>query len=490
MKLRCNDIPGLDEWLNERKYFSHDIINELAKEMAHVILRTEIDDVSAREVLKWDSSIEQADQYAKSLLEGATDEHDLMCNCSGLGVFGKFCEYKFSIDRLMFDEGITKQFQSTTEVRFWSHSRWLEFDIHVLQGNRPKMWKAVSSVVVNWVYSKCAFLFTYLLVKYKGWKFDRDARRFMKDKIGHFQTGYHIQSVEEFKLRFPTYMKYDDYEPYIAEIMNCKENVMNVGYPIAIAKSSGTTGKTKPVPVYTDHLNLPSNKKAKISAITTIAAYEKQDVSNLLQCQRVVPAEVYEKITNASDLLLLIALWSMKKKKLEVITCTFVMTLLAFFTLIEEKFDLICNYIELGTLPPDESLCSPLPPDLRLSLESQFPKANPARANELRSLVDVTEHKPFHHISTKIWPHLKCAVCIISSTLKSFESKLHSTYWNPQTPIFPYVYGMSEQHRIAVPRKVNSYELVPLPQSVYYEFIEEDEWNKENPNSLELHQVE
>jgi hypothetical protein len=48
MKLRCNDIPGLDEWLNERKYFSHDIINELAKEMAHVILRSVSAEVKLR----------------------------------------------------------------------------------------------------------------------------------------------------------------------------------------------------------------------------------------------------------------------------------------------------------------------------------------------------------------------------------------------------------------------------------------------------------
>ena len=40
MKLRCDDVPGLNEWLSDRKYFPHDIINELAKEMAHDILRS------------------------------------------------------------------------------------------------------------------------------------------------------------------------------------------------------------------------------------------------------------------------------------------------------------------------------------------------------------------------------------------------------------------------------------------------------------------
>ncbi len=40
MQLRSTDIPGLDQWLDNKKYLSHDIINELAKEMALIILRS------------------------------------------------------------------------------------------------------------------------------------------------------------------------------------------------------------------------------------------------------------------------------------------------------------------------------------------------------------------------------------------------------------------------------------------------------------------
>jgi hypothetical protein len=38
--LRGADIPGLHQWLDNKKYLSHDIINELAKEMALIILRS------------------------------------------------------------------------------------------------------------------------------------------------------------------------------------------------------------------------------------------------------------------------------------------------------------------------------------------------------------------------------------------------------------------------------------------------------------------
>lgn len=40
MQLRSSDIPGLDQWLADKKYLSHNIVNELAKEMSLIILRS------------------------------------------------------------------------------------------------------------------------------------------------------------------------------------------------------------------------------------------------------------------------------------------------------------------------------------------------------------------------------------------------------------------------------------------------------------------
>ncbi|CAF1488043.1 unnamed protein product, partial [Didymodactylos carnosus] len=147
-----------------------------------------------------------------------------------------------------------------------------------------------------------------------------------------------------------------------------------------------------------------------------------------------------------------------------------------------------------GTIPPNESLSSPLSLDIRIEIESHYHlPPNPSRAEELRKIVN---DYGFHHISTRIWPSLKCAICIISHTVKQFELKLLSTYWNPQTPIYPYAYGMSEHHHLAIPLNTNSYQLVPLPRSVYYEFIEakdddeEDDDDDHQPESFELDQIE
>lgn len=149
-------------------------------------------------------------------------------------------------------------------------------------------------------------------------------------------------------------------------------------------------------------------------------------------------------------------------------------------------------------MPSDDSLSSPLPLDVRLTLETEKYRLrpNPARAEELRSIV--REHG-FHHINKRIWPKLKCAVCVIGYSFRQFEMKFRATYWDPTIPIFPFAYGMSEHHRIAIPRTTDAYQFMPIPRSVYYEFIEvKDDDDNENDNesdqppppSLELGQLE
>jgi hypothetical protein len=146
-----------------------------------------------------------------------------------------------------------------------------------------------------------------------------------------------------------------------------------------------------------------------------------------------------------------------------------------------------------GTIPADEFLSIPIPLDVRLGLQSpeyRLPP-NPTRAEELRQIV---HEYGFHFVNKRFWPNLKCGIFIISPSNRQFELKLLSTYWNPEIPIYPYVYGMSEHHRIAVPLKPNAYDLIPLPRSIFYEFIEvendDENDNHQPPEALELHQIQ
>ncbi|CAF1317947.1 unnamed protein product [Rotaria sordida] len=345
-----------------------------------------------------------------------------------------------------------------------------------------------------------------------------------------------IDTVENFKKLFPKYTTYSDYKPYIEQIKSdgSTKDIMSIGYPIALTNTSGTTGEPKNYPVYSFDTNaiyndcymltksVPFNlfngckaislnslyyktfvtkdklKTYKISAITSIAANEKQNIETILKFnQDIVPSIIYNKIVDSNDMFLFILLWALQCKELEVISSVFIMSLVNFFTFMENKFDFICKHIEMGTIPTDESLSSPLPIDVRLVLQSSEYrlKPNPSRAQELTEIVS---KNGFHHISTRLWPNLKCGICVLSENLKQFELKFLSTYWDPVVPIFPFAYGMSEHYHIAVPLTTNSYQFIPLPRSVYYEFIEvendddddDDDDDDQSPESLELDQID
>ncbi|CAF4173909.1 unnamed protein product, partial [Rotaria sordida] len=285
-----------------------------------------------------------------------------------------------------------------------------------------------------------------------------------------------IDTVENFKKLFPKYTTYSDYKPYIEQIKSdgSTKDIMSIGYPIALTNTSGTTGEPKNYPVYSFDTNaiyndcymltksVPFNlfngckaislnslyyktfvtkdklKTYKISAITSIAANEKQNIETILKFnQDIVPSIIYNKIVDSNDMFLFILLWALQCKELEVISSVFIMSLVNFFTFMENKFDFICKHIEMGTIPTDESLSSPLPIDVRLVLQSSeyCLKPNPSRAQELTEIVS---KNGFHHISTRLWPNLKCGICVLSENLKQFELKFLSTSNATQMPLTLY----------------------------------------------------
>lgn len=95
-----------------------------------------------------------------------------------------------------------------------------------------------------------------------------------------------------------------------------------------------------------------------MSAITTIAAREQQNIENILKFnQDVVPRIINEEISQQNDLFLFVAIWALQCPDLECLSSTFIMAMIHFFTYMEEKFDFICKHIELvGLKGNDDSL--------------------------------------------------------------------------------------------------------------------------------------
>ncbi|CAF2677573.1 unnamed protein product [Rotaria sp. Silwood2] len=145
----------------------------------------------------------------------------------------------------------------------------------------------------SWFLNKCLLIFQYLLIQYKGIHFNYDGKYSIKYKTNHktlfnilkqnkntkfllyqrqkvnFNKDENIKSAEDFKYEilfkqvfifhlqfcfrklFPKYTTYSDYRSYVMEIMNDGHatNIMSVGYPIASANTSGTSGDSKHFPV-------------------------------------------------------------------------------------------------------------------------------------------------------------------------------------------------------------------------------------------------
>ncbi|CAF4252724.1 unnamed protein product, partial [Rotaria sordida] len=118
----------------------------------------------------------------------------------------------------------------------------------------------------SWFLNKCILLFQYLLIQYKGLRFNYDAKYAIKQQTNR-RTLFNIlkqnkntkllieqqkkmnldnvETVENFKKLFPNCTTYSDYKPYVDEIMNdgSTKDIMSIGYPIALTNTSGTSGE-------------------------------------------------------------------------------------------------------------------------------------------------------------------------------------------------------------------------------------------------------
>ena len=82
--------------------------------------------ISPRDVLQWNSSLEQVDNYASFFYNRSEQdiaEHEFLCRCVQPGTFGKFCEYQFVDGAFTFEQSIEQQFEEK-RVNAWAAQRY------------------------------------------------------------------------------------------------------------------------------------------------------------------------------------------------------------------------------------------------------------------------------------------------------------------------------------------------------------------------------
>jgi hypothetical protein len=83
--------------------------------------------IQPNEVLNWSSSVEMADLYAsiysnRSLIND--NDALFLCQCTELGTFGKFCEYRLTHNQIKFSDAIKVQFDQKKMGDSWNTQRY------------------------------------------------------------------------------------------------------------------------------------------------------------------------------------------------------------------------------------------------------------------------------------------------------------------------------------------------------------------------------
>jgi hypothetical protein len=82
--------------------------------------------ISPSDVLKWSSSVEMAEMYARFFYNRSSsmDDDQFLCNCTKPGTFGKYCEYQLTHDTESFGQAITAQFETKRNGDSWNTQRY------------------------------------------------------------------------------------------------------------------------------------------------------------------------------------------------------------------------------------------------------------------------------------------------------------------------------------------------------------------------------
>lgn len=305
-----------------------------------------------------------------------------------------------------------------------------------------------------------------------------------------------IKTIEDFQNNVPVSV-YDDYAPYIERMAEKGERDLITAYPIDIYnKTSGTVGIPKKIPMtknavqvfnkYTkdyqagllsECLGAEKNMGRRLSLVQASApkimpdgvAFGALSDNYLLKVRPmwdkafVTPAEAAfaEVGTNIRYIHARFALCAADPVS---INCSFTSFVSEFFRYIENNWELLVKDIESGTI--DDSI--EMPEDVRRTLLEKI-KPMPERAAELKEIFSNGFEEPF---VPKVWPKIVSLSGGASGSFKAYTELVKKRYLGENIKL--YCRGIcASEGAFTAPVKLDSYESVFLPDSVFFEFAEE-----------------
>lgn len=339
-------------------------------------------------------------------------------------------------------------------------------------------------------------------------------------EFGQKHDFHNIHTIEDYKERV-SLSTYDDYQDYIDRMVNKGESNLLTTYPIEFyAKTSGTSGNPKKIPVSDRGIRFFRNYSSSIS-LAVISEYYKEskgiDIPSGLRFMIVdftkntlVNGVPYGSISSAAlsenaisnleyimttpkdvlfcnagkNLKYLHARFGLEERDVVLYTGAYIPALLDEMNYIVENWEMLVEDIASGTISPNIDL----PSDILQSLKNSL-TPNPNRADELRKVfsqgIDET-------IMTRIWPNLLSINAIWAGNFSSYARKLRR-YTGESLPYYSMSYAASEG-AFGIARHPYDEEYVLIPNSCVYEFIPIDDAlddeNNVQPQTLLMDEIE
>jgi len=317
-----------------------------------------------------------------------------------------------------------------------------------------------------------------------------------------------IKSVEQFRQQVPI-SSYTVYEPYAQRVAQGIPNVLTPDPVVYINMTSGTTGRQKLIPA-TKRSRRMLSKANQVSTGFMVAAAEKRGLplGKMLMTSSarifgiteggipygpisagtvILSGWLYKQIFAHPYETLLIGdstarhyaclLFALRDANLSLIGATFPVTALQLGDYLECYGEELVEDLANGAIAP----WLDLEPQLRTQLERQL-KPAPKRAAQLRAIL-----KTHGRLTPKLaWPKLSLIVTARGGTSDFYMERFPHYFGN--TPVFGGIYSSAEA-TYGVYHDIDRDGTVLAIESGFFEFLPEDQWGLDNPQTLLPHEV-
>ncbi|NJN04585.1 MAG: GH3 auxin-responsive promoter family protein [Leptolyngbyaceae cyanobacterium RM1_1_2] len=312
-----------------------------------------------------------------------------------------------------------------------------------------------------------------------------------------------VKTIEQFRCRLPV-RSYSAFAPYIERMAAGEPNVLTAEAPIYFNSSSGSTGGKKLIPVTRRsryclarasqsasgfaiqaalrHNRLPGKillpltvkPQGQTAAGIPYAPVSTSDLRLMNRWSRQLLAHPFEcaEVADATARYYLCLLFALRNPNLRVIAATFPVLALQLCQHLEDLAESLIQDIAIGEI----ASWIKLEPSLRERLEQQW-QAAPKRAAQLDEVLKCQGRLT----PQNAWPHLSFMVTARAGS-SSFYFEQFPEYFG-DLPIFGGTYACAEG-TLGVHHNFNTDSTILAAESAFVEFIPEEQWQREQPQTL------